>query len=46
LSELRQVIPQYTKDQVQHLVRELKVDGKIDSIGRGAFAKWYYKETE
>ena len=44
LPEIRGLFPHQTKDQVQHLLRELKADNKIVSRGRGGFARWHYKK--
>jgi len=44
LSELKQVIPQYTQSQIQHLLRELRLENKIFLKGYSSTAKWYYKK--
>jgi len=41
LAELRQVIPQYTEKQIQHLLRELKLDKKNLLKGFGPSSRWY-----
>ena len=44
LSELKQVIPQYTQNQIQHLLRELRLENKIFLKGYSSSAKWYFKK--
>ena len=41
LSELRQVLPGHSKDQIQTLMKELKADKKVTSSGRTRAAKWF-----
>ena len=41
LSELMQLLPSYTRSQVQKLVYELRDDGKICSIGKTHGARWH-----
>lgn len=46
LKELMQVLPALTKDQVQTLVRELKVEKKIYNIGKTRAALWYPEDMK
>jgi len=46
LRELMQVLPELSKDQVQKLVRDLKVEGKIYKIGTTRAALWYPGNTD
>ena len=39
--ELQQVLPGLSRNQIQVLVRELKMDGKVFCKGRTHAAKWY-----
>ena len=45
LSELRDVLPSLSRNQVQSLLREMKRDGIVDSVGRTKAAKWYPKDN-
>ena len=45
LSELRQVIPQYTESQIQHLLRELRLEKIIVLKGFGPSSKWFLQDT-
>ena len=45
LSELRQVIPQYTESQIQHLLRELRLEKIIELKGFGPSSKWFLQDT-
>ena len=46
LSELKQVLPSLSYDQVKSLLRELKREGRIYNIGRTRAAKWYPRKDE
>lgn len=41
LGELMQVLPALSRGQVQGLLKELKAEGRIHSIGRTSAARWY-----
>jgi ATP-dependent DNA helicase RecG len=40
-SELQQVLPGHSRSQIQVLMRELRVDGKIYVVGKTHGARWY-----
>jgi len=46
LSELVQVLPALSSDQVQWLLRELQVEGQIHRVGRTKGARWYPGSAE
>ena len=39
--ELAQVLPALSRDQVQKLLRSLKVEGRVYSVGQTKSARWY-----
>ncbi|MDO8684258.1 MAG: hypothetical protein Q7N50_12330 [Armatimonadota bacterium] len=41
LSELLQVLPELSRTQVQWLLRELKTDGQVHSVGLTRAGRWY-----
>ncbi len=41
LSELRQVLPDLTDDQVKKLLAELRRDGRVRCVGRTKAARWF-----
>jgi ATP-dependent DNA helicase RecG len=41
LSELREVLPSLTRNQVQKLLSELKTEGRVRSTGRTKAARWF-----
>lgn len=41
LGELLQVLPSHSRDQVQRLLQELKVEGRIQNTGRTKGTRWY-----
>ena len=44
--ELRQVLPSLSRDQVQKLLGELKVEERIHNIGATSATRWYLSPTE
>ena len=41
LQELMQVLPSLSRDQVQKLLQDLKIEGRIHNIGYTKAARWY-----
>jgi len=41
LKELMQVLPHHSRNRIQTLLRELKAEGEIHSLGRTKAARWY-----
>lgn len=43
--EMTQVLPNLTRSQLQRLLRELREDGGIYTLGKGISARWYSERT-
>lgn len=39
--ELRQVLPTLSRGQIQHLLKELKAESRVHTVGRTRGARWY-----
>lgn len=46
MRDLQQVLPALSRDQVQWLLRELRADGRVHSVGRTSAARWYPAPNE
>jgi ATP-dependent DNA helicase RecG len=45
LSELLQVLPSLSRDQVQKLLQEMKTEGRVYNVGRTRAGRWYVQNN-